>query len=117
MFPKPTTRENPRKQEQAEYREARVQYLKTHPFCEVGRTCLRTRDGRTYPGQATEVHHRRGRQGRRYLDDREWLAVCHACHAWIHNHPAWSYEHGYLLRRNHGEVEGRVLEDSGLDEA
>ena len=27
------------------------------------------------------------------------LDVCHACHGWIHNHPAISYEHGWMKHR------------------
>jgi hypothetical protein len=35
-------------------------------------------------GVGTEVHHTRGRAGTLLLDTRYWLAMCPACHRWVH---------------------------------
>lgn len=47
---------------------------------------------------ASEVHHRRGRNGLLLVDVRHWLAVCPACHAWIHAHPAEARAKGWLAQ-------------------
>lgn len=45
---------------------------------------------------ATQVHHKRGR---RYNDLDLLLDVCLQCHAYLHAHPAESYERGWMIRR------------------
>lgn len=45
--------------------------------------------------QATEVHHKKGRVGKNYLDVHTFLALCHNCHSWIETHPQWAKEFGY----------------------
>lgn len=54
------------------------------------------------------VHHIAGRSGpdpHRYDDDihspdNNLLVCCRRCHDHIHRNPAWSYEHGWMRRRN-----------------
>jgi hypothetical protein len=56
-------------------------------------------------GPAGQVHHRKGRDGD-LVDNVDYLiAVCYACHDYIHSHPHESYERGWMIRRN-GEANG-----------
>ena len=50
-------------------------------------------------GTAQHAHHI---EPRRFGDHSpsNLLDVCHACHAWVHSHPARSYELGLLKRGN-----------------
>ena len=55
-------------------------------------------------GPAGQVHHRKGRDGE-LVDNLDYLlAVCYACHDYIHSHPHESYERGWMVRRN-GETD------------
>ena len=63
----------------AAYSVLREQFLKHHPCCQA-----------RIPGcsiVATDIHHKKGRVGKLFLDDSEFLAVCRMCHAWIEVHP------------------------------
>lgn len=71
-----------------QYSELRLDFLRTHLWCEVG-DCKRS---------SKWVHHKRGR-GKWLLDVEYWLAVCFWCHRRIHDNPAWAREQGYLLSR------------------
>jgi len=51
-------------------------------------------------GPAGQVHHRQGRDGDLVDDLDNLLAVCYACHDYIHSHPHESYERGWMIRRN-----------------
>lgn len=60
-------------------------------WCEAGtRVCV---------GRAAHVHHRRLRSQGGGDEPSNLLAVCPPCHRYIHDHPAESYERGWLLRR------------------
>jgi len=64
----------------AAYSVLREQFLKNHPYCKA-----------KVPGCsiiATDIHHKKGRVGKLFLDDSEFLAVCRMCHTWIENNPA-----------------------------
>ena len=64
----------------AAYSVLREQFLKNHPCCQA-----------RIPGcsmVATDIHHKKGRVGKLFLDDSEFLAVCRMCHTWIENNPA-----------------------------
>lgn len=64
----------------AAYSVLREQFLKNHPYCQAH-----------IPGcniKATDIHHKKGRVGKLFLDDSEFLAVCRMCHTWIENNPA-----------------------------
>lgn len=70
-----------------DYQKVRVQHLVANLRCEVCET-----------EPSTQIHHRKGRG--KLLCERQWfLAVCPSCHQKIHEHPAWAYEKGYLIRR------------------
>ncbi len=47
-------------------------------------------------GGDLEVHHKKGRSGILLFDVRHWLAVCPACHVWIHAHPEEARKRGWL---------------------
>lgn len=49
-------------------------------------------------GSELEVHHKLGRSGILLFDVRHWLAVCPACHAWIHAHPGEARAKGWLAQ-------------------
>lgn len=56
-----------------------------------------------HPGctiRATEMHHRlmRSAGGKHTVEN--LLDLCTAGHRYIHGHPNWSYEQGYLLKRS-----------------
>lgn len=82
---KPTTKKplSPRSSKQVKldalYSILRKKYLEHHPMCEA-----------KLPGcslSSTDIHHKMGRTGSRYLDDTEFLSVCRVCHQWIEVHP------------------------------
>lgn len=49
--------------------------------------------------RAIEVHHKKGRIGSLYLDERYWLAVSDQGHKKIELNPKWAKEKGYSLSR------------------
>lgn len=80
-----------RKDENKIYLTLRKVFLENHPKCEgkiLG--CL---------NRSTEVHHKRGRVGKNYLDVHTFLALCNNCHRWIETHPDWAKQQGYSLDR------------------
>lgn len=116
-------RQDPRKL----YRRLRRKFLRERRWCEVGlcRELLLAGGGvkpeevrADWVARATSVHHVRGR-GRFLLDTKTWLAVCEPCHRYIHDHPAWARERGYLQGRHVQERErswGLELEDNDSGE-
>ena len=61
----------------------------SHTLCEVNMTGLCTQ-------KSTDVHHVAGRIGSLLLDETQWIAVCRACHDFIHTHPKDARERGWL---------------------
>lgn len=60
--------------------------------CEAGVT----KDCRGHGGH---LHHKLMRsQGGKHVQE-NLIDVCRPCHEYIHSHPNWSYEQGYLVRR------------------
>lgn len=53
-----------------------------------------------HEAKATEIHHRKGRDGARLIDTRYMLAVCRPCHYGIHENPAHALNMGWLLLRS-----------------
>jgi len=70
-----------RKKKDAEYSKLRERFLTENPLCMV------KVNGCGHG--ATDVHHKFSGSDRDtyYLVQSTWLAVCRACHSWIHNHP------------------------------
>lgn len=58
-------------------------------------------------GEVQHTHHRKLRSAGGSHDPRNLLAVCHACHDFVHANPDLSYEHGWLLHS--WENEGREV--------
>jgi hypothetical protein len=56
------------------YYELRQGFLTDYPICQG---CGRNR--------STEVHHTKGRYGRRLNQMEYWLALCHWCHSKLHH--------------------------------
>jgi hypothetical protein len=76
-----------RQGEMDEYARLRDAFLTAKPKCEaklVGCT-----------GVSTDVHHKAGRVGDKYLRIGTWLAVCRNCHTWIEINPAAAKELGF----------------------
>lgn len=63
-------------------------YLEKNPYCECG--CGK-------PSQ--QIHHKKGRTGDLFLNEKYWMAVYSECHTDIENNPEWAIEMGYSLKR------------------
>jgi hypothetical protein len=80
-----------RRGEMDEYSRLRDAFLTAKPRCEaklVGCT-----------GVSTEIHHKAGRVGDKYLRIGTWLAVCRNCHTWIEINPAAAKDLGFSESR------------------
>jgi hypothetical protein len=64
-------------------------FMMQHPLCEVNISGLCKQ-------KSTDVHHKAGRVADLLVDETEWIAVCRACHDFIHAHPKDAREMGYL---------------------
>ncbi len=77
-----------RANELAEYNAKEKKFLEDNPRCAV------------FPRLASsEVHHKKGRVGSLYLDERYWLAVSRLGHKEIELNPVWAKKMGYSLLR------------------
>lgn len=47
----------------------------------------------------TDVHHKKGRIGKLYLDQRFWIALSRIGHKFVEENPIWAKENGYSLSR------------------
>lgn len=66
------------------YMEKRKKFLEENPKCAV------------YPSlKSTEVHHKRGRRGTLYLDEKHWLAVSKKGHNEITTKHQWALDNGF----------------------
>jgi len=74
-----------RKEQEKIYKVVRKVHLDSNPNCAV---CGE---------QATEIHHKNGRNGERLNDIKHFLSVCRGCHTYIHEHPKESREKGFLI--------------------
>ena len=92
---KPTSSEIPRvsakrAKKDAEYAKLRIRYLTENNLCRV----MVNGCG----NGATDVHHKFSGSDRDtyYLVQSTWLAVCRACHSWIHENPEKARIMGWL---------------------
>jgi len=68
------------------YKKQRIKFLKKNPFCKAKlKGCSRV---------AEEIHHKKGRVGDNYLDEKTWVGVCRNCHNKIESEPAKAKEKG-----------------------
>ncbi len=65
------------------YTKKRKVFLRLRTMCELCGTRA-----------SQDVHHRRGRYGSAFLDEKTWMALCRLCHDWIHQHPKEARELG-----------------------
>lgn len=50
-------------------------------------------------GRAEHCHHKLMRSaGGKHTED-NLVLTCENCHRYVHEHPNWAYEHGWLIRR------------------
>jgi len=70
------------------YSKLRRKYLDAFPVCEVCKN-----------EDATEIHHRKGREHGRLNQTAWFLAVGRRCHTRIHNDPKWAMKMGYMVSR------------------
>jgi len=86
------TRIKPRSKKRAaqerEYAKVRVEYLESHPECEVCGWF-----------HSFQIHHKKGRIGELLTDTKYFLAVCYTCHQKIEMWPKWAKEKSYSLSR------------------
>ncbi len=82
-----------RQREGKEYMKLREEFLRLRPVCEAHSVI--TGEKMVFAA-STEIHHKKGRYGGNYLDKSTWLAICHTCHRWIHDHPKQATELGLL---------------------
>ena len=75
-----------RKEDEKEYRNKAKAFLKKHPKCS-GKFSGCT-------GKSEQVHHKAGRSGGNYLNEKTWLAVCANCHATIEMNPVEAKQKG-----------------------
>jgi len=47
----------------------------------------------------TDIHHKKGRIGSLFLDERYWVALSREGHKYVEEHPEWAKENGYSLNR------------------
>jgi hypothetical protein len=77
-----------RSKDLAEYTHKKKKFLAENPRCAV------------FPKQmAIDIHHRKGRVGSLFLDERYWLGVSRMGHKEIEDNPEWAYKMGYSLLR------------------
>lgn len=86
-YGKPLSKKSDKRIDQeAEYKELRLDYLKKHPICQA--ECCK---------KSKQIHHMNGRTGSRLIDESYFLAVCWACHKWIHLNPKEARTLGWLV--------------------
>lgn len=73
-----------------EYAWAKKKYMEDHPYCE-------SHMGFGEVIKATQLHHKKGR-GIYLADPSYFAALCSACHSFIHEHPNWARDAGWLIR-------------------
>lgn len=81
-----------RSKEERIYAGKRVIFLAKNPTCQANLPGICVR-------RSCEVHHKKGRVGKLYLDETFWLATCSECHKWIELHPIEAKAMGLSLSR------------------
>lgn len=79
------------------YNVKRIEFLTDNPLCQ----CVIA--GKRLPccqGEATDIHHKKGRLGEMLTDSDYWMALCRPCHDAIHHDAEWAYDNGFLISKN-----------------
>lgn len=74
-----------------EYSKLAKAFKEAHPICQAQTIYCE--------GVTSDVHHKKGKVGKNYLDESTWLAVCRQCHYWIEKNPKWAKEKGFSQSR------------------
>lgn len=93
-------RSDKKKIEDLVYKAKRLKFLKENPRCAV------------YPElKSTDIHHKIGRVGKNYLNEKTWLAVSRKAHQQIEENPEWAYANGYseLRLKNYGSEQAEAV--------
>lgn len=91
-FNKPINKVSEAKKEDDKiYATSRKVYLGNHAVCEVKLTGCQQK--------ANQIHHRKGRIGKNYIDIHTFLACCDNCHRWIENNVTQAKELGFSIDR------------------
>ena len=69
------------------YAQLRKVFLAKNPRCWVREECCTVK--------ATQVHHKAGR-GKNTNRVETFVAICHECHVWVHQHPNEAREKGWI---------------------
>jgi hypothetical protein len=85
-------RSTKRAKQEREYLKIRRSLLLSSPACQAHLPNICT-------GQATDVHHMKGRIGPLLTDPEHFLLVCRSCHQWIELHPKEAKELGFSKTR------------------
>lgn len=74
------------------YSQLRKAYLEQHPYCQF-------KDGLSLCFcQATEIHHKAGREKKWLNMVNFWVGLCSKHHDFIEKNRSWSYDNGFLIR-------------------
>lgn len=77
---------SPKRKKQLQlYKIIKEKYLKDNPKCEICKC------------EATEIHHKNGRNGERLNDTNYFMSICRYDHSYIHENPKQSREKGWLI--------------------
>ena len=78
-----------RKLEDIEYKRLRLEFLSKpeNKICPIMKT------------ETTDVHHKKGRIGKLYLDTTFWIALSREGHRMVEENPEWAKENGYSFDR------------------
>ena len=80
-----------RKLENETYQERRIIFLLSRKVCEVNlKGCTK---------KSVEVHHKKGRIGKNFLDELYWLPSCRNCHIYLELNPEIAKELGFSENR------------------
>lgn len=85
----------------AAYYPIRDLFLKENPYCLAHSVCFPARSSKEL---ATDIHHKKGREGDLLYDVRFWIPVCRACHSVITIESEWAYNEGLSLSRHQIET-------------
>ncbi len=82
-------RSTKKEKQDALYKIVRDAYLKVHPQCEAAIPGICSRKG------SSQIHHKKGKVGEDYLDDKYFLAVDFECHRYIEDNRQFAIGMGF----------------------
>jgi len=68
------------------YSKLRKEYMTANPVCEM-----------CHKAKATDIHHKAGRVQEMLNEVIHWASVCRDCHNYIHQHPNFARDNGWLI--------------------